>query len=290
LIADYETHYKEHVKLENELRIKRRLAQRPRFVALSGDDQSYITTDDTKLEKQREDKKAEMYTTLAKLMETNFWPVLNPPDMHGAEQKYRDLKKVVTDLKDVVTEVNGDLQLIVADRNLGKASGELSNQAIIDVDRRPAKRRRVDEDEEMGVFQDSGQGFTVEEFNRIRDRLENLEGRLSDVSNDLTQRDADITAEIESAIEAKWADAGPPAVSIEEGSVVEDSATLQQIESNLNGTGVDVSTLAEEVGNLMMREQKVAAEIQQLHEENAKMRNNCAAVSIFPTCSLYPLV
>jgi hypothetical protein len=233
------------------------------------DDKTLINARVSELEEQCKDKKQEFNTMIVKLMETNFWPVLQAPDMSGAEEKYQDLKKVVTELKDVVTKINGDLQLIVADQNLDRKSGDLDEQAM-DGSRRPAKRRRVDDNEEIGVFQD---GYTSEEFENIRDGLANLERRLSDVSNDMTQRDADMMDQIVDVVDAKWEDAGPPL------SGVDDLGKLQEVQNNLNSTEADVGMLADEIGKLMIREPELTAEIQQLKEENAKVREECASVS-----------
>src|ERR1700691_1186004 len=171
LISDSTKYRTDHVKLEGELRHLRFLKQSLGFAGLSKDDKSLITTQLSEVEKQCEDKKLKLNEMVAKLMETNYWPLLRAPDIQRVEEKYEDLKKIVTDLKDVVTKVNNDLRLIVADRNLGGAPGE---QAM-DVDQRPAKRRRIDDDEEIGVFQGGIQGHTTEEFEQISDRLMNLE-------------------------------------------------------------------------------------------------------------------
>jgi hypothetical protein len=277
LFSDSTKHRTEHVKLESDVRFKRRLKQSSGFASLSEDDKLLLTNEISDLETKCESKKQELNTTVAKLMETNYWPVLQPPDIIEAEKKYQDLKNVVTELKDAVTKVNGDLEFIVANLNLSRTSGAQGEQAM-DVDRRPTKRRRVDDDEEIGVFSSNGQGYTTEEFENIRDSVANLERRLSDLHNDLTQRDADMMDEIAEAIDAKWEDAGPPQVS-QDDSKVGDSGKLQQVEDNLTTTGADVGALAEEVGKLMVREPELAAEMQQLKEENARIRNNCAAVS-----------
>lgn len=276
LFSDSTKHRTEHVKLESELRFKRQLKESSGFANLSEDDQLLLTTEISDLERQCESKKQELNTTIAKLMETNYWPVLQPPDINGAEKKYQDLKNVVAELKDAVTKVNGDLEFISANLNLGRTSGAQSEQAM-DVDRRPTKRRRVDDNEEIGVFSSNGQGYTTEEFENIRDSVVNLERRLSDLHNDLTQRDGDMMDEITEAIDAKWEDAGPPQVS-QGDSKVGDSGKLQQVEDSLTSTGADVGALAEEVGKLMVREPELAAEMQQLKEENARIRSNCASV------------
>jgi hypothetical protein len=239
------------------------------FATTNDDDKLLITTRISELEEQCENKKQEFNTVIVKLMETNYWPVLQAPDMSGAEEKYQDLKKVVTELKDVVTKINGDLHLIITDRNLDRQSGDQGEPAM-DGSRRPAKRRRVDDSEEIGVFQD---GSTFEEFENIRDGLANLERRLSDVSNDMTQRDADMMDQIVDVVDAKWEDAGPPL------SGVDDFGKLQEVQNNLNSTETDVGGLADEIGKLMIREPELTAEIQQLKKENAKIREDCAAVS-----------
>lgn len=279
LISESEKHRRECDKLEAEVRYMQRLKQSTLSIGLDEDEKSLITTQLPELQKQWEDKKLELNAMVGKLMETNYWPVLHPPDLLGAEAKYQELEKIVIDLKDVVTKVNDDLRLIVSDQNLGMASSDQGEQAV-NVDQRPSKRRRVDDNDEIGIFQDGGQGYAVEEFTLIRDSLENLESRLSDVSNELNQRDLDIMDEIVSAVHAKWEDVGPPPFSSlgsQNGTVVEDSDKLQQIENNLKTTEADVSVLAEEVEKLMTREPDVAAEIQQLKKENMKIRDNCAA-------------
>lgn len=259
----------EHVKLEAQLRATQSLVDSVGFANTSEDDKSLLTSRVSELEEQCKGKKQEASTMVVKLMETNYWPVLQAPDISGAEEKYQDLKKVVTELKDVVTKINSDLQLIVADRNLDGKSGDLGEEAM-DGSRRPAKRRRVDDNEEIGVFQD---GYTSEEFENIRDSLTNLERRLSDVSNDMTQRDANMMDQITDIVDAKWEDAGPPL------SGVDDSGKLQELQDNLNSTEADVGVLADEIGKLMLREPDISAEIQQLKEENAKVREDCASVS-----------
>lgn len=224
----------------------------------------------SELEKQCEDKKQQFDAAIAKLMETNYWPVLQPPDMSGAEEKYQDLKKVVTELKDVVTKINGDLQLIFADRKLSRF-GDQGEQAM-DASHRPAKRRRVDDGEDIGIFRG---GYTSEEFDNLRDSLVNLERRVSDVSNDMTQRDSDMMDEIVDVVDSKWEGAGPPQGDF----AVDDLDKLRRVKNDLNSTEADVSVLADEIGKLMIREPELSAEIKRLKEENVKIREDCAAVS-----------
>jgi regulator of replication initiation timing len=59
------------------------------------------------------------------------------------------------------------------------------------------------------------------------------------------------------------------------------------MEENLNVTGADVGALAEEVGKLMLREPELTAEVQQLKEENARIQENCAAVSCLYLAFVY---
>src|SRR5882762_5628158 len=91
----------DHTRLEDELRTKRGLGQ---LDGLSDDAKLLLAADIAKMTKQSEEKKQELNATVCKLMETNYWPVLHPPDMKDAEEKYLTLKNVVTDLKDVVTK------------------------------------------------------------------------------------------------------------------------------------------------------------------------------------------
>lgn len=232
-----------------------------------------------KNERQSMERRTELEMTVARLMTTNFWPVLNPPDMQGAEERYHNLKEVVTELRDVVTEVNQGLTALVADRN-AKAALELasmSEQSLdMDVDRRPLKRRRMDEGAKAGVF-DGGREHAIE-FNETSDRLQNLDVRLSDLQNDWTQRDNDIRDEINLHVDAKWEELGPPAIAFNVGSAA-DGNKLQEVEKNVNNASGQLGELADEVGKLMVRDPEVDAEIKRLKELNATMVMELAEVS-----------
>jgi hypothetical protein len=251
----------------------RKLSNSSRYPYLNDDDKSHLQKQISVLEKECKDKKRELNMSIESLMATSFWPVLQPPDVRGAEEKFQAVKKVVTELRDAVTEIDRDLHAIIADRNL-KMSPKDQTEISTDSDQPPLKRRRVDENGEIRVFED-GQAYTLDEFYRARASLVDLEGQLSELQNSLIQRDAIIRAEVEEAIDAKWEDFGPPV----ERDSAEHPNKLQELESNVNITGDQLGELAEEVGKLMIRDSEMAVENARMKEENARIEGSFAGVS-----------
>jgi hypothetical protein len=266
-------HREELAKLEDDLAFRRKVMNLSRYPSLSDEGKSSWDAQISDLENEWKNKKRELDTTTENLMATDFWPVFHPPDMHGAEEKYQTLKKVVTELRDVVTDINRDLHIIVGGRNSRDPSEDNAYDPT-DPHRPPNKRRRVSENDEIQIFEDD-QVLTIKEFNKARDSLTDLEGRLVELQNSLTQRDADVKTEIEDAIDAKWEDFGPPHTAEE----VNEPNKLEALEVNVTSTNEQLGELADEVAQLMVRDQEIDAGTTHLQEENARIQATFVEVS-----------
>lgn len=274
LMSEAAKHRDELVKLDEDLAFRRKVMNQARYSALNDDSKSSWDTRTSDLEKQYQDKKRELDMTFEKLMATNFWPVFHPPDVRGSEENYQALKKVVTELRDVVTTINRDLHIIVEGKT-PRAGSEAKAENAADQDR-PNKRRRIGEDDEIQIFE-GDQVFTIKEFNKARDSLVGLEGRLTELENSLIQQDADVRADIEDAVDAKWEDFGPPPT-MEDGEVVEPSK-IQALELNVTTTNEQLGEIANEVAQLMVRDREIDSQNTRWEEENAHIQGIFAQVS-----------
>lgn len=127
-------HREDLSKLEDDLAFRQKIMSLSRYPNLSEDGKSGWDAQISDLEKECKDKKRELDTTTEKLMATDFWPVFQPPDMQGAEEKFQTLKQVVTELRDVVTDINRDLHIIVGGKN-SRAVSEDKAENSTDEDR-----------------------------------------------------------------------------------------------------------------------------------------------------------
>ena len=239
------------------------------YQALIGNERDYLASQVDEARRQSNVKKQELKDLMAKLVETNFWPVIQPPNTLEVEQKYQNIRKAALELKDVITEINTGLLTIVAAQNI--PAPKPSSENIVN-DQRPLKRRRISENGEMGIFEGKND-VPPEALSRIQDRLQDLEARVVEVENDFTQRDNNIGEEIMDAIEAKWLESGRPPTG-------QDDA-IKDIQSSVSHTETELEELSEEIGRLMLQTPALNDEMEKLKKQDADLRGMMAQVSLW---------
>lgn len=272
LIADALKCRSDHKEFEQEAQENEQLMRTRYYQTLIGNERDYLASQVAEAHRQSNVKKQELKDLMAKLVETNFWPVIQPPNTSEVEQKYQGIRKAALELKGVIMEINSGLLTITAGQN-----NPVSNESIAN-DQRPLKRRRVSENSEMGIFE-GNHDILPEALSRMQDRLQDLEARVIEVENDITQRDNNFREEMMDAIEAKWLENGPPVNS-------QDDA-VKEIQGSISHTETELEELSEEVGRLMLQTPVLNDEMMKLKKEDADLREMIAQVSLWTVNLLF---
>lgn len=276
MIADALKCRSDHKEFEQQAQENEQL-MRTQYYQTLGDERNYLTSQIAEARQQSKVKKQELKDAMAKLVETNFWPVIQPTNTSEAEEKYQAIRKAALELKAVITEVNSGLHTIITGQNITALKS--SNENTMN-DQRPLKRRRVSESGEAGIFE-GGNDIPPEALSRIQDRLQDLEARVVEVENDITQRDNNFREEIMDAVEAKWMESGPPLT----GQPDQDD-TIKEIQGSVSHTETELEELSEEVGKLMLERPALYDEMERLKKEDADLRGMITQVSLWTASTL----
>ncbi|KAI0093576.1 hypothetical protein BDY19DRAFT_1044921 [Irpex rosettiformis] len=194
-----------------------------------------------RLKKQLEDAEARLSATQVelractyRLVDSDFWPVPARPltdttHTQWSDEAFKELRISIMDLKHKVKEMEEvKLRLIkqgtAVSKDNVKANSSASGSAVpakqpepMEVDEpRPTKRRRTSEERDQPV--QSAQHAAVassisqtdfvpsKDFDVLLDRLITLEGKLSDVENEMFQFDHNISVAVDDRLEEKFGD------------------------------------------------------------------------------------
>lgn len=265
----------DYAKLEEEVGNQRRLMQSSRYSLLSEEDRQRSRVRLAELESRRDARKEKVDDVIARLVDSNSWPIGPQSEVEeGTEEKYREMIKYAEELRTTATEMNSMLNDIrKPDHPVGGVDG-----SPMDIDQsggpsRPLKRRRVSEAGE------SGRRPTGEEAESMHDKLLNIEGRLSNLLNDLNAQDTDLMDQLDERMELKLEELLRADPSLAVPPPNPHAEKLFEIDQNIALTGEQVGELAEEVANIVIRSNAVEMEMEALKFEEERARQSFAEVS-----------
>ena len=287
----------EYVKIEQDIIYFRRMQNSQRYSEISEQSRAGLAAQLSVLESQWDAKKKELNSALYRLIDADFWPVASPPaGLTPAEDKFRDLRVTVWELRDNVQE----LYRLVQTRS--EAARSLTPVTVSSVtvtnDQPPAKRRRLTEDESQKQEKSTPQVPDIasappqstspvqsvippQELDHIRERYDDLEHRINNLENDMVQYDNDLLMQVEEHMESKFAALHLQPSTSSEGSLDTGQALaekLQLLQHDIDSVGDDMSALVGEVASLITSSEEMGKEIQALKEEKESMQTRITTV------------
>lgn len=276
-------------KINEELTTFRRLAEAS--VYSNDEKQSSLTEQLTALELRREEKRVEINTALTKLVEKDYWPVSQHPDVDNtAEARYREILKYVEELKLTATEMSKVLtDLRLQPEQSEQPPTDMSTDVDMDDNQqegpssRPLKRRRSPTpgtNSHSRSIHPGASSITSDYAEEIDEKLAAITASLEEFGNHLDGHRADLQAEFDARIDAE----------IE----TSQQTMKQQVRNKISNIKEDVSVmdtqvreLSDDLKGLFLRSKQVNAEIERLTAENAEYQSELPRVSVLDNPQIF---
>jgi myosin heavy subunit len=279
----------DYIKVEAEIQKCRTITQSSRFALIPEADQTRMSSHITSLERQLDEKKDELATHIARLVESDSWPVTIDGGLEAAS-KYEQIVESVEELRDTVKAMDEALVVIVSDQQ-ERIQADQKDGVAMDVDGEgeklseviPWKRIRPSTDLDEAPERNSRDmdGPMQRELEAIQETLLTLEGRVDELENEMTQQHRELMDEVnyrmETKLEVVTGVLGGTSLGTTSGAL-QASNKLLEVEENVQATGMQVGEIAGEVANLItwsssMDEERARqnAELEQLQAENTEV-------------------
>ena len=241
----------EFEKIKEDIKDNESLKNLNRYSA-SEDNQQQIAKFLLKRQNDMEDMKKKLDDTVSELVKTSTWLVGPSSDAEEPDDR-QELIKNIEELAKKATKLNGILNEL-----------QDADDSAMDIDpsgpQRAKKRRRLSNGEQSVDF----------DFDRVRERVTELEGLFSNFENGIVARDEEMKFEVEERVEStfqKLISGNSPASASEN--------QLQGVQEEIRDTGNQVQELADEIGNLILRsdaQKTELAEVMRKLEESSQSR------------------
>lgn len=292
----------EYMKLEAELTSLRKMLN-SRNLENNDHMKSRMTKQIEDIEPKFNAKKEELNALVYSLVEQDFWPIPpqlpSGPSTHTSDEKLKEVRAVVWQVKDQVAELAEQLQkrradesaTILAPTSIRQASSVENDNASAN-EARPAKRRRMSDSEPTLDERPSiSRGSRRKELEGVQSHIEELENRLFDIENNSVQFSNDLQLEIDDRIEDKLLSlnlSGSPGGTMQQiGTNVLDTGQvtdpiyerLGELKAEFDRAGDDIKYVADVVADIIKKQQAAEAENQRLTDENKELKQNVSIVS-----------
>lgn len=227
----------EFEKIKEDIKDNESLKNRNRYAG-SEDMQQQLAKFILKRQNDMDDTKKKLDDTVSELIKSSTW--LAGPSSSDAEapDHRQDLMKNIEDLAEKATKLNGILNELQDDRT----SAADADDSAMEIDslgpQRAKKRRRLSNGEESADF----------DFDRIRERVTELEGLFSNFENGIVARDEEMKFEVEERVESTF----QRLISLNSPASASENQ-LHNIQEEIKDTGSQVQELADEIGSLILR-------------------------------------
>ena len=266
--------HQQYSEAEQKLRSWRQLGASSRRGGLSTEDEARMIAKTRSLEVMYETKKKEIFDVVQKLTASDYWPAVKPPDLQNLEAKFLSMRQHITQLRDSVNDLNSNFNALLKSKD--KDASTTSN----DSGEPPLKRRRLEgEDAGADISETTLPSGALEE---IQDRLTSVARQLSDLQNDIFQRDAIMGDEVEARIDARLeemdlfqeVDMSPSREAVTAAVQAETAKGLEMIRV----TGEQLGEVAQEVATLMLQSKGTDDEAARVRQENEQLKAEIAQV------------
>ncbi|KAF9820138.1 hypothetical protein IEO21_01571 [Rhodonia placenta] len=278
----------EYVKLQEELESMQRLSRSVRFDEVLEEDKARMDARISSLTSQCDAKKTELNRMLVRLTDADFWPVGQkmPPtleDGHAAMQTtINELKKSLASLYKLIEDTRADF----AKSRETQATAFTDSEGNQTTEPRAAKRRRLSSGDDTLVEDEDRKRamVTAAEVDELRGKLLEVERQLADVQNEMVQHDNELLQEIEDLVHSRLEDI-PGSASTSRGGRAPDNDpkkqrdnVLDHIRRDLDSTGNDILSLAQEVAGLIKQMNAKDQEQTNLRLENEQLKQRVEAL------------
>lgn len=240
----------------------RKLGESVRMASASS---ARLTSQTRSLELQCEMKKKEIFDTIQKLTASDFWPALKPNDLQSVEVKFLGMKQQISELRDSVNDLSTSFSTLLKLKDPGVTSRDSSE---------PALKKRKLEAEDAGSSEAT---LSLSALDGIEERMDGVDHQLTDLQNDIHQRNSTMEDEIESHIDA-WLeeadifpaedDTNPSPAAV---TAVVQAETAKVLET-ISVTGQQLGEVVQEVANLMIQSKGTDDESTRLRQENEQLK------------------
>ncbi|KAF7793072.1 hypothetical protein EIP86_004179 [Pleurotus ostreatoroseus] len=284
----------DYVRIEREVLCVKRMVNNPRLAEISDEARERLNQQLADLETQWNQKKDALNTTVFKLIDSDFWPIVSPAaDTKSPEERFGVMRATVWELRDKVKELSEMMKQV--NERIDSVKSAPAPVAAVSAETAegggpPLKRRKVSEPSEEGEVKSTDDSppagpppepvnatLEPEQLNTINEQFANLEQRISDLENELIQADRNVLEQLEEKLEErisqlnfhedqseKQAEAPPD--------TGQQDAKLAELQTVVNSVSSDIEELAGEVAALISRNGLVENEVKRLTDENAQMR------------------
>lgn len=265
-----------------------RLSRSVRFDEVLEEDKARMDARISSLTSQCDAKKTELNRMLVRLTDADFWPVGQkmPPtleDGHAAMQTtINELKKSLASLYKLIEDTRADF----AKSRETQATAFTDSEGNQTTEPRAAKRRRLSSGDDTLVEDEDRKRamVTAAEVDELRGKLLEVERQLADVQNEMVQHDNELLQEIEDLVHSRLEDI-PGSASTSRGGRAPDNDpkkqrdnVLDHIRRDLDSTGNDILSLAQEVAGLIKQMNAKDQEQTNLRLENEQLKQRVEAV------------
>ncbi|KAI0302047.1 hypothetical protein BC826DRAFT_966100 [Russula brevipes] len=290
LMADATQEYLDLGKLEQDVQSRRRQVQSPAFDALSSDVKTAFQASLRNAEATYERKMGSLNSAIGKLSETDFWPPVPSQKIGDVEAKLRDAKTLLGGLADNVGQLYKRIETLYGQHSAGRSgpSSSGAKAASGDGDTRAKKRRRLsdnDNDNDNDDDNDDGDSTDVptvaaapappdmrEDVESIRDIIREIEDRLQEVENDMTQHSRHIVEQLETTMDEKIeevARSADIAALVEAQLAPRTAQTIRVFDETLAHTDQEIAELAQEMAELVPRLAELQRDNDLVQQEDA---------------------
>jgi len=293
-MADATQEYMDLGKLEKDVESRRRQVQSPAFTTLPSAIRDAFQTSLANATAACERKKASLNKALSKLSETNFWPSIPAQNLGDMEAKLKEAKTMLGGLADSVSQLYKRIESLY-ERRTGRSSAGPPESATVasasgegdTTTTRTKKRRRLSVD---GGDTDMTSPDMREDVESIRDTICEIEDRLQEMENDLTQHSRHIMEQLEAKMDEKIEEIARSAdISALVGEHQLGSQTVETIKTfkeNFAQADREITELSQEVADLIpqldalqrendLSKQEEAAEKELLEKVRVHSRSPC---------------
>ncbi|KIM48569.1 hypothetical protein M413DRAFT_81422 [Hebeloma cylindrosporum] len=288
-------------ELEKEITAAQDVIASSYFQTFPENTKAHLADQLQELVKKRDAAKEECEQHVESLVQSGFWPVIPPTVNSETERMQKDHEEIVRYVKDLhqtanemksvlgeITELKQPPMLFLPD----SSDEESEVDDIMDVDEEnnpvassssktlvskpllPTRRRKKDQSEKVG---EPSPTVTQAELDEVLNQLANLEAIADTLQNDSIERDRELKDDFEqrlaNAAEAINARRQEELQARDEKRRKHDAVTVARIKAmkeEVNVTGAQVGELAEDMGDILLKVDRLQAELESQKEERAE--------------------
>ena len=246
------------------------------FASLPEEDKTRLKGQLAELEKQRNEAKKSQEESVDKLFKTGSWPIAPPTSMEeGVEEKHKEVVNYIQELKDTALQMSkilGDISILKPPPLFLSGDSDDEDRTAMDVDQpashKSRKRRRISENlDGPGGGSAPSSMPTQGELDEFLERLAHMEGLISTLQNDINEHSREAREEFEQLVDAKLDEFQTTREEQERKRLEDEQGQIQGLDQELTLVGEQVGELAAEIGDLIIRMNKLEVDVVESRKE-----------------------